>query len=411
MTRITRLHVRNFRSIEALTLDLDKKATLLVGPNGAGKSNVIDALSFIADAVSLGLDAAIGHRDGIDAIRRRPPSHGTRGRPVDVRLEVEMYSSDRTPMKLPNGRMIIKPAKREKWGYGFTLGARAGGAWYVKEEWIACAGRLILHVHEGTIKAEGTHKAGGFDLTLDDQRLMAPLLGRASTGPILGGLASFRRFDISPDLLRAPQSFSQARSLESNGTNLNHVWSILEAEQSDLTRRLTELLSQVTPRLSAVRSQTVGRYKTLEADFRLDDGRTVLVDGAGLSDGTLRALALLVAVHHPVPLSLIAIEEPEKALHPHAAELLFDALLSAGSSPPLLISTHSPSILTSRAFELSMLRVVEWRDGRTVVGPVADDLVADVTARLTTAPELLIEGSLTLDDKATHSNRSLRPSR
>lgn len=408
MTRITRLHVKNFRSIKALTLDLEKTVTLLVGPNGAGKSNIIDAVSFIADAMNMGLDAAIGRRDGIDAIRRRTSSHGARGGRVgDVRVEIEMHdpppSSSRTAVAniLKIGHKLPKSSR---WGYGFNLAARAGGGWYVKEEWIARDGRLIFHRSKGIIEA------GPKDLTIDDQRLSAPLLPRHDSGPITSALASFRRFDIAPDALRAPQPFSQTRRLESDGTNLNHIWSILTSNDPDITDRIVILLSQITPQIAAIRSQTIGRYKVLEADFRLRDGDTVTVDGAGLSDGTLRALALLVAVYQPDLLSLIAVEEPEKALHPHAAELLFDALLSADESPPLLISTHSPSILASERFALSMLRVVEWRDGCTIAGPVTEDLVEDIAARLTTAPDLLTEGNLTLDE-SPRSHRSLRPSR
>lgn len=381
MTRITRLHVKNFRSIEALTLDLAESVTLLVGSNGAGKSNIIDAVSFIADALTLGLDAAIGRRDGIDAIRRRTPSPAKHGQPLDVSVEIE--------------------TSRPQYGYGFTLGTHADAEWYIKEEWIARAGHLIFHRSEGIITS------GPHDLAFDDQRLAAPLLPRLESGPITDALATFRRFDIAPDALRAPQPFSQARHLEPDGTNLNHIWSMLAAEHRE---RIVQLLSQVTPQIAAIRSQTIGRYKALEADFRLRDGDTVTIDGAGLSDGTLRALALLVAVYQPAALALIAVEEPEKALHPHAAELLFDALLSADESPPLLISTHSPSILASERFELSMLRVVEWRDGCTIAGPVTQDLIEDIAARLTTAPDLLIEGNLTLD-KRSRSHRSLRPSR
>jgi len=391
MARIARLHVRNFRSIDDLTLDLDETVTLLVGPNGAGKSNIIDAISFIADAVTVGLDAAIGQRDGIGAIRRRTPvaRHGLSGRPPDVRVEIQVRV-DRTPVR---------------WGYGLTIGARSGGAWYVKEEWISRRGKLVFHVTE----KDGV-KVGPDDMSVDDQRLAFPVMGRKATGPLVEALQSFRRFDVSPAALRAPQAFSQAQRLEPAGTNLNHVWSTLVAEQPDLAHRIIDLLGQVLPQVVDIRAQTIGRYKTLEADFELDDGRRVTVDGAGLSDGTLRALALLVAVYQPAPTSLIAVEEPEKALHPYAAELLFNALLSARKSPPLLISTHSPNILSSDRFDLSMLRVVEWRDGHTVVGPIADELVQDVTDRLTSAPDLLVEGSLTLD-AAPSRRRSLRPSR
>lgn len=392
MARITRLHVENFRSIESLTLDLDKTVTLLVGPNGAGKSNIIDAISFVADALNLGLDIAIGHRDGIGAVRRRPPvaPHGKTGRPVDIRLEIEVRAS--------------KPVDgSSRWGFGFTLGARQGGAWYIKEEWLSHGKRLTFHMHEKHGIAQGPA-----DLDLDDERLSAPLLGRRYTAPIKEALESYRRFDISPATLRAPQAFGQSLALAPNGSNLNQVWATLESQHPRVSGRIITLLSQILPKVVAIRSQSLGRYRTLEAEFRLDDGHSVTIDGAGLSDGTLRALALLVAVYQPTSTSLIALEEPEKALHPYAAELLFNALLSAPSSPPLLISTHSPSILASGRFELGMLRVVEWREGRTVVGPIASELLRDVTNRLTSAPDLMVEGNLTLEEEPRRY-RSLRP--
>ena len=48
--RIHRLHIRNFKCFEDLTLDLHPQFTLLVGDNGAGKTTVLDAL-----AVAMGI--------------------------------------------------------------------------------------------------------------------------------------------------------------------------------------------------------------------------------------------------------------------------------------------------------------------------------------------------------------------
>ena len=49
----------------------------LLGPNASGKSNVLDALRFLRDTADQGLQAAIGSRGGMGAIRclhaRRPP--------------------------------------------------------------------------------------------------------------------------------------------------------------------------------------------------------------------------------------------------------------------------------------------------------------------------------------------------
>ena len=41
--RVTRLEIRNFRSIKQLALDLGE-TTVFVGPNNAGKTAILDAL-------------------------------------------------------------------------------------------------------------------------------------------------------------------------------------------------------------------------------------------------------------------------------------------------------------------------------------------------------------------------------
>ena len=67
---ITHFTISNYRSIgEAVELSLGP-LTALVGPNGSGKSNLVDALRFLADALRMGLEAAVNKRQGIAAMRR-----------------------------------------------------------------------------------------------------------------------------------------------------------------------------------------------------------------------------------------------------------------------------------------------------------------------------------------------------
>lgn len=47
MRRVRRISLRNFRSYEALDLDLDGRSLALTGPNGSGKTNLLEALSFM----------------------------------------------------------------------------------------------------------------------------------------------------------------------------------------------------------------------------------------------------------------------------------------------------------------------------------------------------------------------------
>ena len=82
---ITELTISNYRSIGPNVTIKPGRLSILIGPNGAGKSNVLDVLSFVRDAVTQGLPAAITHRGGIDSVRRR--SHG---HPFNVHIALKM---------------------------------------------------------------------------------------------------------------------------------------------------------------------------------------------------------------------------------------------------------------------------------------------------------------------------------
>ena len=82
---ISELRISNFRSLGPDTRLGFGAMTALVGPNGAGKSNALDALSFVRDAITLGLPAAVTHRGGIEVVRRR--SHG---HPFNVSIELDL---------------------------------------------------------------------------------------------------------------------------------------------------------------------------------------------------------------------------------------------------------------------------------------------------------------------------------
>ena len=216
-------------------------------------------------------------------------------------------------------------------------------------------------------------------------------------------------YSVDAAALRTPQSAGDDLTLMPRGENLSKVWARLVRERPARAARIVALLSQVVPGLRDIQSQALGRFHILSAALETADGRAVHIDSHGLSDGTLHALALLVAVYTNNPRQfLIALEEPEAALHPHAAGLLFEALLSAPERPQLVISTHSPFILESAELDVSMIRVVQWHDGETIAGRVAADQRQDIADHLTTGAELLVEGSLAPEVGSLGTQR-LRP--
>jgi predicted ATPase len=110
-----------------------------------------------------------------------------------------------------------------------------------------------------------------------------------------------------------------------------------------------------------------------------------------VSDGTLRALGVLVALFAGTgsTLSPVGIEEPESALHPAAAGVLLDALRDASERRQVIVTSHSPDLLDRHDFELSELRAVRSVEGETVIGELDEAGALALQEDLYTPGELL----------------------
>src|SRR3989442_14556859 len=64
---LRRVRIRGYKSITFCDVTLEP-LTILVGRNASGKSNFLDALAFLRDIVSLGLNEAVKRHGGADAI-------------------------------------------------------------------------------------------------------------------------------------------------------------------------------------------------------------------------------------------------------------------------------------------------------------------------------------------------------
>ena len=96
-TSLKMVHWRNFQGETEINF---APRVFLLGPNASGKSNVLDALRFLRDTADKGLQAAIGSRGGMGAVRslhaRRPPGFtlavtvGDKAQPVQWRYSLQV---------------------------------------------------------------------------------------------------------------------------------------------------------------------------------------------------------------------------------------------------------------------------------------------------------------------------------
>ncbi|MGH9825475.1 MAG: AAA family ATPase, partial [Blastocatellia bacterium] len=86
---------------------------------------------------------------------------------------------------------------------------------------------------------------------------------------------------------------------------------------------------------------------------------------------TLRILGILVALYQGrLRHSMIALEEPENALHPGALGVLGEVVREAARRNQILLTTQSPDLISS--FGIDELRVVEKVNGLTQIARVEE---------------------------------------
>ncbi|MEX1367422.1 MAG: ATP-binding protein [Nannocystaceae bacterium] len=96
-------------------------------------------------------------------------------------------------------------------------------------------------------------------------------------------------------------------------------------------------------------------------------------DNIGLaSDGTLRALDILLALARARPRDLVVIEEPEMCVHPGLLNRILNEIESWSSHGQVLMSTHSPVVLDWRSGTPASLRFVSRQAGATTVRPIRE---------------------------------------
>jgi predicted ATPase len=188
-------------------------------------------------------------------------------------------------------------------------------------------------------------------------------------------------------------SSSRAGVLDANGGNAASVLSRIEAGDQWAKIRIEEYMRRILPGISSV--ETVDFQSRKYLNFVQNVGGTLKHDFTvnSISDGTLRALAILIALFQrgqgsSAP-SLVAIEEPETGIHPAAAGILLDSFIERSNFVQVLVTSHSPDLLDNKHVPPDSILSVENSSGSTRIGRLDKAGRSTLQERLYTAGELL----------------------
>lgn len=380
-----RVRLRNYKSIAACDVGLGR-LTVLIGANGSGKSNFVDALNFVADALMTSLDHALRSRGGIKDVRRR--SHG---RPNHFTIRLDFSLS-------PNVHRH----------YAFTVGAKKGAGFEVLDEECRISSDGVLdkafyRIKKGKLENSSLSTQPAYS---NDRLYLVRLSGEPAFRPLFDALSRMSFYRLAPDVIRQIQPADEGNLLAKNGANVASVYSRFDSKTK---RRVIEYLSAIVPGISEVSPKTLAGNETVEFTQEVEEGQPHQSFLANcMSDGTLRALGILVALLQggdgkmgQVP--LVSVEEPEVALHPAAAGVLFDILRESSDLRQVIVTSHSPELLDHPDIEADDLLAVEMKNGATVLAPIDKASREALKQKLYTPGELLRLNQLGADAEQSFS--------
>lgn len=392
---ITRVRLQNYKSI-ALCDVRPGTLTFLVGPNGGGKSNFLDALRFVAEALRTTLDHALRDRGGIGEVRRRSTGHPNH---FAVKLDFSLEDVAGT--------------------YSFRIGARPRGAYEVQRE--ECR---IVPVLPGVARTAYFSVESGKVLECSaptyppaaaDRLYLLNASGLPEFRVLYDALSSMGFYNLNPEKIRELQSPDPGSILARDGSNITSVFENLTRDNDLARSRVTEYLEQVVPGVRGVDVKVLGPKQTLEfrqavAGSKDHPWRFL---AANMSDGTLRAFGVLVALFQMANgrgvIRLVGLEEPETALHPGATGALIDSLTEASLKTQVIVTSHSPDILDRFDIPGEIISV-RADSGLTELAPLDEATRSALKDRLYTAGELMRADQLRPDSGYLHElgNRQAR---
>lgn len=390
---ITRIEATNYRCLQKADVDLSEYV-VLVGSNGAGKTTLFDIPDLMSECLqrpsvgqafslsqsgnpprcsslkdlvfqglgnyfSIALEVKLPEHivDALksslsDSAKKKPEEHWQFIR-YEVRFEIE---NNKLVVGTENLFLFPSSKKPER------CVARIHGDYTLPKSW-----RNILLRGSNNIsglRVETTKNAKAKDLEVANTLLALPKVKFESADDypaaswfhdLLCEKSVFYQPDLKSLQTASPPGLSDG--IMADAANL--PWLALRLQEN--TSRYILWVEHVKTALPQIENISVKeREEDHHAYFIVSYQGGYEVTSSGLSEGTLRILALTIIPYLDNLPSLIITEEPENGIHPRAIETVLQSLSSAYDSQ-VLVSSHSPVVLAQS--ELEQILCARLADG------------------------------------------------
>jgi predicted ATP-binding protein involved in virulence len=358
--RLDRLELRNFRCFAECSIDLHPQLTVLVAENGHGKTTVLDAVG-----IALGLF--------VDTVAGTGQSHGF------VRTDVRMVQ---TP---PDTMTPVLPTAFDADGYVAGQGLH----------WRRALGGYGLHARTTTREAKTLREAAQKLLRSVQETPAAP-----SGSPLLPVVAFYGTGRLWSEHRLTKGRKTTARDTEARMSGYTDCLSSSSSFKEMVVWYQNKWAEARDPRFSTTLSENLALLRTVQeaTDIVLQptewagldwdfDSKSLVVRHpqygrlplSALSDGVRTMIALVAdlarrcASLNPhlsndaarLTPGVLLIDEIDMHLHPRWQQVIVELLRAAFPGLQLILSTHSPHVLST--VDKASIRVIRVRDGQGVI--------------------------------------------
>jgi len=385
---ITRIEIDGFKTFQDFKLDLGP-FQVIVGPNGAGKSNLFDALRLLSRLADSDLRTAFQDLRGeagelfttlpdggtSDQMRLavemlvEPQVQDSWGAKADLkytRLRYELEISRRTdnqgserlyvdkesliPIRRGNDRWLKRYNLSGKDRFPKLTGGRVPFISTRREE-----NRTTIMLHQD---GHGGRKSGAAE---NMERTVLSGINNTEFShafAVYEEMHSWKFLQLNPEVLRQPASMLARPFVLPDGSNIAAALARIQKENAFILNDISRDLANLIPGVLKVEIEEDRKRDQYLIHIHTHDGRAF--SSRVLSDGTLRALALVTLKNDPGHRGLLCFEEPENGFHPFRLRNLLEVLteLSTDFSDPeqsdeplrqLLVNSHSPVLAGQKA--------------------------------------------------------------
>ncbi|TBA24714.1 AAA family ATPase [Rhizobium ruizarguesonis] len=398
---LIKLSMENWKSIAETSLEIDP-LSVLIGTNASGKSNVLDALAFL-NRISQGalLTAALqgdGNlaqmRGGLEWAARRPGDRFKLSATVRHDETTEFIYKIECIISRGHCEVFSEELIRQR----FRL--KRNNERQANPSQIALFKSDPTDQNSPTITARLYNEKRGTPRQLNRaSAALYQLFGQKNRTEIDEGISSVLAdlrnifiLDPIPSHMRSFSPFSE--KLQADAGNIAGVLAAQhESAKLEIEQTLTKYVSKLPERdIVRVYAEAVGKFNSdamLYCDEKYGDSDQT-IDARGMSDGTLRFLAITTALLTRTKGSLLVVEEVDNGLHPSRSKLLLNMLREIGTERgvDVLVTTHNPALLDEMGTEMVPFITVSHRNP----GSGATELT--LLENIEELPRLLSQGAI-----------------